>query len=465
MYFVTYNSGIMPDSIRNGRKKMQKQANLHQILGTGLLIAMAVFLFGCPVQGKSDSPPLLAGSSSISITPDPKAHDIPLGGYGDRNGKPATGVHDPVMSRAVYLEQGDTKVALVSCDLLYIPFSLADAVRSRLQEGGKEDVFLFMAATHSHSAPEAMAMNSNNTAGNAAIGMYDPWLLDWTANIVALSVFQAMADAKPVRIALGTLETEGLIRNRRDDATVDNRLTVLSISAGEEQPVAMIVHFAAHPTILGADMMEISADWPGALCRTLEKNIGAGITVLYLNGAQGDVTTVRPEGSSDIEKMTTFGKRVSEKVLECLDSSILMENPILKATELPVKLPPKSLFPQFAAIAGEEYKMDEKQALAFVEQAFPNKVTISALRIGSLVMVGIPGEMTSALGMKIRTELESSGKVTALVVGLVNDVVGYILPPEEYDQGGYEATASFYGRTLGTLMTESAIKAGKSVLE
>ncbi len=444
---------------------MKKQANPHQMFGIGLLIVMAVFLFGSPARGETDRPQLLAGSSSISITPDTKAHDIPLGGYGERDGKPATGAHDPVMSRALYLEQGDTKVALVSCDLLYIPFSLADAVRSRLKEGGKEDVLLFMAATHSHAAPEAMAMNSNNTAGNAAIGIYDPWLLEWTANIVTLSVFQAMGDVKPARIALGTLETEGMIRNRRDDGTVDNRLTVLSISAGEEQPVAMIVHFAAHPTILGADMMKISAGWPGSLCRSLEKNIGAGIKVLFLNGAQGDVTTIRPEGSSDIEKMTTFGKQVSEKALECLDSSTLMEDPVLKATELPVKLPPKSISPQFAAIAGEEYKLDEKQALAFAEQAFPNEVTVSALRIGSLVMVGIPGEMASSLGMKVRTELESSGKGTALVIGLVNDLVGYILPPEEYDQGGYEATDSFYGRTLGTLMTESAIKAGKAVLE
>ena len=116
-----------------------------------LLILFCAAFLG---EGRAERPPILAGSATLSITPDPSTHNIPLGGYGAREGKPATGVRDPVIARTLYLQQGETKVALVACDLVFIPGSLAEAVRYRLQAGQMDDVQLFLAATHSHAAPE-----------------------------------------------------------------------------------------------------------------------------------------------------------------------------------------------------------------------------------------------------------------------------------------------------------------------
>ena len=33
-----------------------------------------------------------------------------------------------------------------------------------------------------------------------------------------------------------------------------------------------------------------------------------------------------------------------------------------------------------------------------------------------------------------------------------------MLPPQEYDAGGYEASVSFYGRTLGPVIVDGAVK-------
>ncbi len=428
-------------------------------------LLLCLFVCATTFPGSSaEPPPLRAGSAAISITPDPESHDIVLGGYGERKGEPATGVRDPVMARTLYFEQGDTKVAIVACDLDLIPQSLINAVRMRLAEVGVKDLNIFMSATHSHAAPTGFAMKEENKAENPALGSYDPWLLSWTADIVSLSVAQAIQSAQPAQVSLGTHDTEELNRNRRGDSVTDPRLTALQVQANEERLIGLLVHFTAHPTILDSDMMEISAGWPGVLCRTLEKHINAGIKAVYLNGALGDVSPSADSPGTNIEKMIVYGRRVSDAALAALDDRKAMESPSLSYAEVTVDLPKRTLSEQFKAIAGEEYEIDEAAASAMISMLFPEKATVQAIRIGSLLLVGIPGEAAASLGLKIREQLESLEDVTALVVGLTGNYIGYILPPDEYDEGGYEATVSFYGRELGTIITDAAIEAGKQAL-
>ena len=51
-------------------------------------------------------------------------------------------------------------------------------------------------------------------------------------------------------------------------------------------------------------------------------------------------------------------------------------------------------------------------------------------------------------------------KKTLLVTigGLADEWVSYILPAEEYRKGGYEASVSFYGETLGNTMLEGLLR-------
>ena len=57
---------------------------------------------------------LLAGAAVIDITPVPGGR---MDGYGARNDV-SQGVHDPLHARALVLEQGGARCAIVSCDLL-----------------------------------------------------------------------------------------------------------------------------------------------------------------------------------------------------------------------------------------------------------------------------------------------------------------------------------------------------------
>jgi len=51
-----------------------------------------------------------------------------------------------------------------------------------------------------------------------------------------------------------------------------------------------------------------------------------------------------------------------------------------------------------------------------------------------------------------------TGAKCQTIGGLADEWVSYILPAEEYRKGGYEASVSFYGETLGGTIVESVVR-------
>ena len=89
---------------------------------------------------------------------------------------------------------------------------------------------------------------------------------------------------------------------------------------------------------------------------------------------------------------------------------------------------------------------------------FPAKVDSVALRLGDLLIVGIPGEMAASLGMKIKSQAgRSTGAKNPVIGGLADQWISYMLPTEEYRRGGYESSVSFYGETLGDTIVAGAL--------
>lgn len=95
---------------------------------------------------------------------------------------------------------------------------------------------------------------------------------------------------------------------------------------------------------------------------------------------------------------------------------------------------------------------------------FPSKAASGSLRLGDLVIVGIPGEMTAELGLDIRQRVrEITGVAHVSIGGLANEWISYILSVEQYKVGGYEASVSFYGADLGRCIVEGAVAGVKNL--
>lgn len=101
---------------------------------------------------------------------------------------------------------------------------------------------------------------------------------------------------------------------------------------------------------------------------------------------------------------------------------------------------------------GKEYGLDEERIKILLDQVFPVQTSIGACRLGDLLIVGAPGELSAELGLDIKEKLKTRGIKYPAVGGLANQWISYILSEKEYQKGGYESSVSFYGKDLGQVI-------------
>jgi len=399
-----------------------------------------------------------AGEGKVDITPSLKQFPtVSLGGFGERAGKPATGVHDNIYARALVLSQGRTKVALVSTDLLWIAPGLKEAIAKRVKDIGFTPDNILLAAAHDHSAPECL-----HPAGDVwplAFGKFIPAYFNWTAGRIAEAIRLANMHLQQAQIGFASAKLEGFNRNRREtgEGLIDPTLTVIKVAnmgiGPAARTLALVVNFTAHPTIMGADNFLISGEWPGAMSRALENNLRREGVALFFNGTQGDQTTSGDFGSG-WERVDRYGKALADKAWELAQKIEMSDDAKIAVSSRTWNLPPYSVSPAFIESTGQEYKMTPEMGKKIVSKLFPAKVRLQAVRVGDAVFMAVPGEAIVELGLEMKANAEAMGAKYPICVGLANNYIGYILSPKQYDLGGYESGTSFYGPQLGTLLVD-----------
>lgn len=76
-------------------------------------------------------------------------------------------------------------------------------------------------------------------------------------------------------------------------------------------------------------------------------------------------------------------------------------------------------------------------------------VPVQLVRIGSLYLVAIPGEVTITAGLRLRrtvAEVVGADVRDVLVAGYSNGYIHYVTTPEEYDAQHYEGGSTLFGR-------------------
>lgn len=398
---------------------------------------------------------ILAGASRVDITPDLNKIRIQLGGYGARLNMPPTGVHDPIYARVLALRAGDQEAVLVALDHLLVPASLTQAV---LRETGLRAEQCFMSASHTHCAPDSMGLNTRARFALPGVGSFLPQFLQFTTERIVQAIRQARAHMQPARLFGHAEAIPGLNRNRRGRKITDPTMTVLRVDSTARRPIAALVIYAAHPTIYPHTMMQVSAEFPGIIQTRLERELGAGAVAMYMNGAQGDVSPVADEGKSDEERVRLYGDKLADHALRLLRKGKPLGNK-LQMRQVGVQLPEPRPHPEFYGSAGREYKVPESLLKELAKQLVPPASPVSFIGLGSVALVGFPGEPTTALGLETRRIGQKQGFRWVAPVALVNDWIGYILTREEYEQGGYEATVSFNGPDLGDVVMDGVKRA------
>lgn len=385
-----------------------------------LLIALAA------PSGRADAE-LLAGFAVGEITPD---YNVPLGGYGGRLGKVMTGVHDPVCARALVLDNGQARLVLVSLDLIGIDRRCREALVRALR--GKVDVLpehLMICATHTHSGPGGLARDLHWWV---AMGVYDDALFRRVIRRTVETIEAACAQLQPARLGVQQAPLPGRNRNRRvDQGPVDDAFTLVRVDRADGTPMGVLMNYAAHPTLLGADNMQVSADYPGALCRELERRHGPGFTAVFTNGDEGDLSVCAPEAPTPFERVEALGAALADEVDRRLPAISTNARVLLRGAVTALDLPAPRL-----------------------PLVFPARVTLQFLQIQDALFLSVPGEMCAEVGNQVKAAVAGHGQACTAILGLANDHLGYFTSAEGFARGGYEAQMNFYGPGIAAILED-----------
>jgi len=404
--------------------------------------------------------PLKAGVARVDLTP-PMELKAPLGGYGARMSKPAVGVHDRIFAKGIVISDGTKRFALVTADVLAFPPGFKSAVIESLADAGWRSGQIMLLPSHSHTSIDMSALNPKNTLGIPQIGFFHKELYDLTVARLAQVITEASKDPVAVSVSTRTIQLHGWNRNRRqDNAAYDADLTVTRIDKVTGQPLAVLVNWTAHPTFMGPYDMMFSGGWPGHLQRTIEALIGHGVTAMYYNGAQGDQSPIpRKDSGGNWERAECYGRELGIIVCREWQKIKPILSPAFSYHAEEIKLPKCTWHPDFMKTGGSEYGLSEEIMEKVIALMAPQKTVSGSLRLGSLMIIGIPGEIAAQLGMSLELQARQITGIQHVVIGgLANEWVSYILSAEEYKKGGYEASVSFYGEALDQVIVEGALR-------
>lgn len=381
----------------------------------------------------------------------------------------ATGFLDPLLAKALYLEHGGLRGALVALDLVGIAVPQVEAIRKAVFKSiGIPEQHVWVHATHSHTGamvPRRFTSDANEIVPGFSVGAVDQTWVDALPGRVAEAVIQAESQARGTETDLAQTRVDHVAFYRRfkmKDGTVrtnpgrndpqvvgpagepDPTLTVLRFPAGR----ALLVLFGMHPDVIGGT--QYSADYPAYLTRRVKTKLGNEWNVLFLNAACGNINHIDVANAAQ-KKGQDESIRIGEilgdgavKALErperiSIDSvgfssrsviSLLRRIPpdVLKEAERLLRDEPakarafNGLFAPAAIVLGRT-----KDRAAQVE--------IAAMKLGPVGLVGMPGEIFVELAREVQHD---SPLDPTRVIGLTNGAFGYIPTAAAFDEGGYE---------------------------
>src|SRR5258707_1313629 len=239
-----------------------------------------IMCFG--VAQAADHGSLRAGAARVDITPPVNPQYPPSGKY----------AHEHLYIRAIVLDNGATRSALIGADLGNMPEDVWALASKRIAEELKCPVeTILMSATHTHSGI---------AAGPPPSGPPPPQPSAPIVTAMMDAVRQAKAKLQPALVGFGTgfsylnVNRDTLSDDTRTwtqaanlDAPWDKTVAVVTFTAPSGEPIAAYANYAMHP-VNGYLVGITSADFPGAASRYVEQQFDDQMVLVWTQGASGD---------------------------------------------------------------------------------------------------------------------------------------------------------------------------------
>jgi hypothetical protein len=403
-----------------------------------------ILLFLAP--GQLHAQAFKAGAAVRILTPDPL---LPVSG-GIGTPKASTKKQGDLFARALVLENGGTRIAIVNVDNLGWSSILGD--RSRALIKGISPQNILIGATHTHSGPDAYAFPDENGKTGA-----DLKYLDWCTHQIAEVVNEAIQNLAPASLKIAVGNAKGQISyNYYADKLYDPRCGVIQALAttgkNAGKPIATLVNYAIHPEVIGSGQGILSPDLCGPLYERIESKTGG--LALFMNGAQGGMVTAdnrRENGkeANDWNECKRIGNLLADEALRIVSSAEEQKDPVLYCAAHQIKFPVEAPIMKYIMLHSPL-----KHEGAGVDSV---STQLNLLNIGTAQVLSIPGEALPNIGYYVKRHMHTKNP---FLFGLTNDAFGYMLTKVDFnsfERYDYVSHTSL-GEMTGEIYISEALK-------
>lgn len=442
-----------------------------------VVLASAIVLDARDVWGTETR--FRVGFAQVDITP---TRPMPMWGYGARHALLGDATRDPLRAKVVVIEAGDSKLAVVGLDL---GRSLGEPHMTRIRQAVRETVgveHLLISGSHTHHGP-ILELKDVEGQGKGAFDDAVAYVGELEQKLIGViqSAAQNTIDAR-IGWASRHVDMNRNRHSRREAPPRDTELAVIRLDDRDGKPMAVIVNFAAHPTMLEGRDLRWSAEYPGAMMAAVEQKLGA--PCVFMQGASGDlsVQTSPEDHPADDDprllndaldgehlkrlqrqlrvdenearrrlrsiiasgiRMESFARRLADQVCEIALSceTKVPENPSLRGQYDEFAFESRVNFRNPLVIAGFAIAFFPELAAAAAADLKDNKIRATLTTVllnGDLALVGGSGEFFCAHALRLK---ERSYAAKTLFFGYCNGHSMYFPTIEAAAEGGYGADA------------------------
>lgn len=378
------------------------------------------------------------GFAKVNLTP---AVPTSMGGYGKRRGKLFTSVRDSIYVRAIVVNNGKQKIAIVGADLLIIPPTVVEDLESKLSAIGFSLNNTYLGATHTHNS----IGNWGAGATGFFYGAYQDSIVEFIGDKIVECIQLAAANGKPSTLKTGVIPVAQAVKNRLiKGGPEDSLLRVIEINRNDSSKL-LLMSYTAHATCLYSEDLSLSRDYPGKLVDTLESK---GYTfAMFMAGAVGSHTCSPPQrGQNCIDWMA---EEISNTFLANRDRLVAEEDTSLLMVRVPLLLSDPQL----------KIATDWKLRSWFFRTALGEQpVYLTALRFGQVILLGAPCDFSGEFSQRLDS-FAAKRSITTMVTSFNGGYIGYVTPRNRYDINHYETQLmNWYAPGTGEYMEVSMEK-------
>jgi hypothetical protein len=402
----------------------------------------------------------------------------------------STGVHDPLLSSALYLSDNRTRVIFVANDIIWIGKASVARIRKRISTlTSVPSHNIMITATHTHSGPKTVELLIDE--GDPVVPKTDAEYVHFMEEKIISAATEAVRRARPVEVGLSTANGSGIGTNRRNSkGPADPEVPLLLVrSVPDRKYLACMVVYSMHPTVLHEDSTLISADFPGMTREYLQHEVlGRDCPVLYHTGPAGNQSPRHSTAANTFREAKRLGRMLGETIAKTI-SGVRYVTPVsITCCQEFVELPSRS-FPSVeqaqAAIELAKARLAQLRATGAPSQhlrtaevdVFGAQETltlartktdqrlkqtlksclpaeIQMIKIGPWAFVGWQGEIfvEYALAVKARA------KATYLISLANGELQGYIATEEAATEGAYEAANALFAPASGAVLVNRTLE-------